>query len=93
MIVGEVKAGRPLYQGFWRDGRAVGVWLPRIRVNRRRTLPVSGDSPSGLQECATREEAVQWARDFAARAMSEAYAVEAAYAAGMAAAGFPQEEQ
>jgi len=71
MIVGEVKAGRPLYQGFWRDGRAVGVWLPRIRVNRRRTLPVQGDSLSGLQECATREEAVQWAKDFAERTMRE----------------------
>ena len=71
MIVGEVKAGRPIYQGYWRDGQAVGVWLPRIRVNRRKTLPVSGDSPSGLQECATREEAVQWARDFAEKAMRE----------------------
>ena len=71
MIVGEVKAGRPIYQGYWRDGQAVGVWLPRVRVNGRRTLLISGDSPSGLHECETREEAVQWARDFAECAMRE----------------------
>ncbi|MDA8346966.1 MAG: hypothetical protein M0Z66_16100 [Thermaerobacter sp.] len=74
MIVGEVKAGRPQCIEFYRERRVVEVWLPRIRVNRRRTLPVQGDSPSGLQECATREEAVQWAKDFAANAMREAEA-------------------
>ena len=71
MFVGEVKAASPLRKEFYRGRQVVEVWLPRIRVNRRRTLPVSGGSPSGLQECATREEAIQWARDFAEKAMRE----------------------